>query len=73
MSIQQAYEEMDFSQFSQVKETLRQRIHEKINQTPTLFGIRRELEWEELDQLAAAGRPMRKEDSDTNEDAKGCM
>ncbi|ORU00692.1 hypothetical protein D081_0674 [Anaerovibrio sp. JC8] len=48
MSIEQKYQEIDFSQLSHVKDSLKARLMEKREK-------KRELSWDELDNLAAAG------------------
>lgn len=48
MSIERELQETDFSRFSKVKDRLKEHLHEMRSQ-------KRELTWEELDNLAAAG------------------
>lgn len=52
MSIEQELQNTDFSRFSNVKDSLKQRLHDMRNQ-------KRELSWDEPDDLAAAGGPNR--------------
>ena len=51
MAIKNDYQSMDFSQFSKVKESLRQRLHKE-----RLWN--QKLDWDDLDALAAAGTPL---------------
>lgn len=66
MSIEQEYKSIDFPQFSKVKESLRQRLHavRRQNMAAQPIGIinmpKRELNWDELDYMAAAGTAQHK-------------
>lgn len=71
MSLEQEYKNIDFPQFSNVKESLRQRLHEvrrqKNIQAPVaplgmLGGLKQELDWNQLDYMVAAGTDMAKSD-----------
>lgn len=48
MRIEHELQEIDFSQFSKVKDSLKAHLHD-------LRDKKRELSWDELDNLAAAG------------------
>ncbi|MBQ5420310.1 MAG: hypothetical protein IIT82_00595 [Selenomonas sp.] len=50
MRIEKQLQETDFSRFSKVKDSLKDRLHEMRSQ-------KQELSWNELDSLAAAGGP----------------
>jgi len=50
MSIEKQLQTTDFSQFSKVKDNLKAHLYEMRSQ-------KRELSWDELDNLAAAGGP----------------
>ena len=50
MRIEKQLQETDFSRFSKVKDSLKDRLHEMRSQ-------KQELSWSELDTLAAAGGP----------------
>ncbi|MBP3780649.1 hypothetical protein [Selenomonas sp. AE3005] len=50
MRIEKQLQETDFSRFSKVKDSLKDHLHEMRSQ-------KQELSWNELDTLAAAGRP----------------
>lgn len=50
MGIERELQETDFSRFSKVKDNLKEHLHE-------IRAQKRELSWDELDNLAAAGGP----------------
>ncbi len=50
MGIERELQETDFSRFSKVKDSLKEHLHD-------IRAQKRELSWEELDNLAAAGGP----------------
>lgn len=72
MSLEQEYKNIDFPQFSSVKESLRQRLHQvrkQKSQQPApisiLGNVKQELNWEQMDYMVAAGNnPAKFDDSD---------
>lgn len=68
MSLEQEYKNIDFPQFSNVKESLRQRLHQVRQQkmAPHPIGLtgvfKQELDWEQMDYMVAAGNHMVKSD-----------
>ena len=67
MTLENEYKRTDFSVLSKVKESLRQKLREE--RKATSMGVKIELGFDDLDMLAAAGKPSsRKRDSETPED-----
>lgn len=72
MSLEQEYKNIDFPQFSNIKENLREKLHhirnqkKKIGNIKPFGGIKQELNWEQLDYMVAAGENMIKPDEDEN-------
>lgn len=68
MSLEQEYKDIDFPQFSKIKEDLRQRLHQVRRQKMTaapigvIGGFKQELDWEQMDYMVAAGNHMAKSD-----------
>ena len=67
MTLENEYKRTDFSVLSKVKESLRQKLREE--RKATSMGVKIELGFDDLDMLAAAGKPSnRKRDSENPED-----
>lgn len=68
MTLEQEYKNIDFPQFSKVKEDLRQRLHQvrRQKQNPRIIGVvnggKQELDWEQMDYMVAAGDNLAKSD-----------
>ena len=68
MSLAQEYKNIDFPQFSKVKEDLRQRLHQVRRQKmapgpiSAIGGFKQELNWEQMDYMVAAGSNLAKSD-----------
>ena len=69
MILEQEYKNIDFTQFSKVKEDLRQRLHQVRRQemapvTVSLInsGFKQELDWQQMDYVIAAGNHPAKND-----------
>lgn len=57
MKMEQEYKEIDFSRFSKVRESLKAKLWEEMKQSTRSVNVKRELDFEEMDYLAAAGNP----------------
>lgn len=66
MTLEQEYKNIDFPQFSKIKEDLRQRLHQVRRQKMApgpiglTNGLKQELDWEQMDYMVAAGNNLAK-------------
>jgi len=67
MALENEYKRTDFSVLSKIKESLRQKLHRE--RKSATMGLKIELGFDDLDMLAAAGKPAnRKRNLENNED-----
>lgn len=69
MNLEQEYKAMDFSRFSKVKDSLRQKLREERKNVVAPINVKMELNFDDLDYAAAAGNPNARSDR-PNEDAE---